>query len=164
MLTNKIKIWLIKTKRNYRIPVSYGSDFIWINDFPEVYNAEKIIISLFSAPARRITVQRYNTTYSAMGNCMRHYMLCWRDVTLCGGRGRSVTWGNAGMNGIGENREREQKGRRCTTCILARDVTVPWQFDFTQEGCRLSIMTDLYAILPMININHNNDYAENHFR
>ena len=23
-------------------------------------------------------------------------------------------------------------------------------------------MTDLYAILPMININHNNDYAENH--
>ncbi|MCA8757784.1 hypothetical protein LGN70_24615, partial [Escherichia coli] len=40
------------------------------------FNAEKIIISLFSAPARRITVQRYNTTYSAMGNCMRHYMLC----------------------------------------------------------------------------------------
>ncbi|MGE2624687.1 hypothetical protein ACQH8C_26470, partial [Escherichia coli] len=34
-------------------------------------------------------------------------------------------WGNARMNGIGENREREQKGRRCTTCILARDLTVP---------------------------------------
>ncbi len=79
---------------NYRIPVSYGSDFIWINDFPEVCHTEEIIISLFSAPARRITVQGYYTTYSATGSCMRYYMLCWRDVTLCGGRGRTVTNSN----------------------------------------------------------------------
>ena len=66
----------ITTPLNYRRAVSVRSDFPEYHNFPEVYHAEKIIISLFSAPARRITVQRYNTTYSAMGNCMRHYMLC----------------------------------------------------------------------------------------
>ena len=57
-------------------------------------HTEEIIISLFSAPARRITVQGYYTTYSATGSCMRYYMLCLRDVTLCGGRGRTVTNSN----------------------------------------------------------------------
>ena len=40
-----------------------------------MYNAEKIIISLFSAPARRITGQGDDTTYSVMSSLVVHELL-----------------------------------------------------------------------------------------
>lgn len=46
--------------------ISVRSDFSVIDGFPEVYHAEEIIISLFSAPARRITGQGDDTTYSVI--------------------------------------------------------------------------------------------------
>ncbi|ECB0961854.1 hypothetical protein B7N07_17160 [Salmonella enterica subsp. enterica serovar Derby] len=54
----------ITTPLNYRRTISGRSDFSVIDGFPEVYHAEEIIISLFSAPARRITGQGDDTTYS----------------------------------------------------------------------------------------------------
>ncbi|AUZ94137.1 hypothetical protein BXO92_24655 (plasmid) [Escherichia coli] len=59
-----------------------------------MYHAEEIIISLFSAPARRITGQGDDTTYSVNSSWIQHYMLCLQGVALCGGGGRSVTAGN----------------------------------------------------------------------
>nr|AVR61051.1 hypothetical protein [Escherichia coli] len=50
------------------MPISGRSDFFPIHNFPEVYHAEKIIISLFSAPARRITGQGDDTTYSVISS------------------------------------------------------------------------------------------------
>ncbi|MHW95506.1 hypothetical protein D9F59_22810 [Escherichia coli] len=54
----------ITTSLNYRRAVSVRSDFPEYHNFPEVYHAQEIIISLFSAPARRITGQGDGTTYS----------------------------------------------------------------------------------------------------
>lgn len=48
--------------------ISGRSDFSVIYGFPEVYHAEEIIISLFSAPARRITGQGDDTTYSVISS------------------------------------------------------------------------------------------------
>ncbi|HGC3804960.1 TPA: hypothetical protein ACIYI3_005272, partial [Escherichia coli] len=76
---------VIKTKRNYRRTISGRSDFSVIDRFPEVYHAEEIIISLFSAPAWRITGQGNNTTYSVISSRMKHYMLYLQEVALCGG-------------------------------------------------------------------------------
>ncbi len=53
----------ITTPLNYRRAVPVRSDFPEYHNFPEVYHAEEIIISLFSAPARRITGKGNNTTY-----------------------------------------------------------------------------------------------------
>ncbi|AEJ60103.1 hypothetical protein UMNF18_pIncFV46 (plasmid) [Escherichia coli UMNF18] len=58
----------ITTPLNYRRAVSVRSDFPEYHNFPEVYHAEEIIISLFSAPARRITGQEDDTTYSAISS------------------------------------------------------------------------------------------------
>ncbi|ENV4910674.1 hypothetical protein ACFKF9_004849, partial [Shigella sonnei] len=58
----------ITTPLNYRRAVSVRSDFPEYHNFPEVYHAEKIIISLFSAPARRITGQGDDTTYSVISS------------------------------------------------------------------------------------------------
>ncbi|PBN50530.1 hypothetical protein ABE93_030075 [Escherichia coli] len=54
----------ITTPLNYRRAVSVRSDFLKYHNFPEVYHDEEIIISRFSAPARRITGQGDDTTYS----------------------------------------------------------------------------------------------------
>ncbi|EIG95418.1 hypothetical protein EC970246_B0079 [Escherichia coli 97.0246] len=56
----------ITTLLNYRRTISGRSDFSVIDGFSEVYHAEEIIISLFSAPARRITGQGDDTTYSVI--------------------------------------------------------------------------------------------------
>ncbi|EAW8000678.1 hypothetical protein S819_23570 [Salmonella enterica] len=53
----------ITTSLNYRISFSVRSDFLEYHNFPEVYHAQEIIISLFSAPARRITEKGVNTLY-----------------------------------------------------------------------------------------------------
>ncbi|ENW5394971.1 hypothetical protein ACFLP9_004977, partial [Escherichia coli] len=58
----------ITTPLNYRRAVSVRSDFPEYHNFPEVYHAEEIIISLFSAPARRITGQGDDTTYSVISS------------------------------------------------------------------------------------------------
>ncbi|MCM5280888.1 hypothetical protein MMS89_33810, partial [Escherichia coli] len=58
----------ITTPLNYRRAVSVRSDFLKYHNFPEVYHTEEIIISLFSAPARRITGQGDDTTYSVISN------------------------------------------------------------------------------------------------
>ncbi|EPD7736244.1 hypothetical protein ACSD2E_004760, partial [Escherichia coli] len=58
----------ITTLLNYWMPISGRSDFFTIHNFPEVYHAEEIIISLFSAPARRITGQGDDTTYSVISS------------------------------------------------------------------------------------------------
>lgn len=65
--------------------ISGSSDFSVIYWFPEVYHAEEIIISLFSAPAWRITGQGNNTTYSVIISQMKHYMLYLQEAALCGG-------------------------------------------------------------------------------
>ncbi|EEW1841695.1 hypothetical protein FIL74_22680 [Escherichia coli] len=46
---------------------------------------EEIIISLFSAPAWRITSQGNNTTYSVISSRRKYYMLYLQEVVLCGG-------------------------------------------------------------------------------
>nr|AAW58859.1 hypothetical protein O2R_91 [Escherichia coli] len=50
------------------MPISGRSDFFPIHNFPEVYHAEEITTQRFSAPARRITGQGNNTTYSVMSS------------------------------------------------------------------------------------------------
>ncbi|HAH3024708.1 TPA: hypothetical protein GF209_16470 [Escherichia coli] len=54
----------ITTPLNYRRAVSVRSDFHEYHNFPEVYHAEEITTQRFSAPARRITGQGDDTTYS----------------------------------------------------------------------------------------------------
>nr|AIF79162.1 hypothetical protein [Escherichia coli] len=58
----------ITTPLNYRRAVSVRSDFHEYHNFPEVYHTEEIIISLFSATARRITGQGDDTTYSVISS------------------------------------------------------------------------------------------------
>ncbi|EFO4247417.1 hypothetical protein CAA36_23580 [Escherichia coli] len=58
----------ITTPLNYRRTISGRSDFSVIDGFPEVYHAEEITTQRFSAPARRITGQGNNTTYSVMSS------------------------------------------------------------------------------------------------
>lgn len=55
----------ITTPLNYRRAVSVRSDFPEYHNFPEVYHAEEIIISLFSVPARRIAKKNADILFGA---------------------------------------------------------------------------------------------------
>ncbi|EBK5906578.1 hypothetical protein DPO00_13855 [Salmonella enterica] len=56
-----------------------------IQPFPEVYHAHRITTPVFSGPARRVTGQGMDTTYSVVTSCYYRYILC-----LLGGRAGAV--------------------------------------------------------------------------
>ncbi|ECA0403585.1 hypothetical protein EIL26_17200 [Salmonella enterica subsp. enterica serovar Newport] len=56
-----------------------------IQPFPEVYHAHRITTPVFSGPARRVTGQGMDTTYSVVISCYYRYILC-----LLGGRAGAV--------------------------------------------------------------------------
>ena len=75
----------ITTPLNYRRAVFVRSDFPEYHNFPEVYHAEEIIISLFSALRSASGGQEMTQHIVSRAAEFSTTCLCLQGVALCGG-------------------------------------------------------------------------------